>query len=63
MIIHPKCIRIALKIATLGPCWGVAICMENIHNKTAFDTNLAMVRKAGLTLSSKLLQLACKVYK
>lgn len=42
--------------------WGVPICMETVRNKTAFDVNLAVVRYAGLTLSSKLLKPACKVY-
>jgi hypothetical protein len=36
--------------------------METVRNKTAFDVNLAVVRYAGLTLSSKLLKPACKVY-
>ncbi len=41
---------------------GVAINMDVVNNKIVFEINLAIARKSGLDFSSKLLQLAAKVY-
>lgn len=41
---------------------GVAINMDVVNNKIVFEINLAIARKSGLDFSSKLLQLATKVY-
>ncbi|WP_292916113.1 YfiR family protein [Nitrosomonas sp.] len=41
---------------------GVAINMSLINEKVIFEINLGVARKAGLDISSKLLQLAIKVY-
>ncbi len=41
---------------------GVTINMNLINDKIVFEVNLAIARKSGLDISSKLLQLATKVY-
>ncbi|WP_295626078.1 YfiR family protein [uncultured Nitrosomonas sp.] len=41
---------------------GVAINMNLMSEKIVFEINLAIARKSGLDFSSKLLQLAAKVY-
>jgi|WetSurMetagenome_2_1015567.scaffolds.fasta_scaffold132027_1 hypothetical protein len=41
---------------------GAALCMETVQNRITFEANLTEARNAGLNLSSKLLQLARKVY-
>lgn len=41
---------------------GVTINMSLVNEKIVFEINLGIARKAGLDISSKLLQLAVKVY-
>lgn len=41
---------------------GIAINMSLMNQKIVFEINLAIARKSGLDFSSKLLQLAAKVY-
>ncbi|MGZ0017976.1 YfiR family protein [Nitrosomonas sp. wSCUT-2] len=41
---------------------GIAINMNLVNEKVVFEINLGIARKAGLDISSKLLQLAAKVY-
>ena len=45
-----------------GISMGVAINMNLVSEKIVFEINLAAARKAGLDISSKLLQLAVKVH-
>ncbi|MBK7492243.1 MAG: YfiR family protein [Nitrosomonas sp.] len=41
---------------------GIMINMSLVNEKIIFEINLGIVRKSGLDISSKLLQLATKVY-